>query len=143
MGPFHVEALRDTVCIPSSPLRGSCHQCCVSPSEAEMRSRHPADHHWRVVWAGNTNSNNKNNWCFKHRSESEEVALGYIFYFCMCNLSQNMLSDSFVVFLWSGPSHYVQKQTTLVPPPRPPQNQGGDRTGAAVAKSLLLENKGI
>jgi hypothetical protein len=43
----------------------------------------------------------------------------------VCSLSPSVLSDSFVVFLRSAPSCYVQKQTTLVSSPPPPKSEKG------------------
>lgn len=104
---------------PSSFLLQQHQQCCVSPSEVGNEEQRPSRHpgHHRV---SRKHKQQQQLWRWKNR-RVKKWFLDVCFYFCMWSLSPNVLSDSFVVFLWSEPSHYVQKQTTLVS--SPPKNQ--------------------
>lgn len=62
------------------------------------------------------------------------------FYFCVLSLSQNVSSDYSVVFLWSRPSHYVQKQTALFLVP--PKNQRrGRENWCSCGNNLIVRER--
>lgn len=140
MCSFHVEGLRDNVCFPRLPFFYDIYVC--PQARLITRSRDPADHHRHVVWAGNTNDNNNNNFGVLSIGVRVKKRFGDVyFYFYMQSLSPNVLSDSFVVFLWIWAKSWCIKtnHTGFQSPPK--IREGGDRTGAAVTTTLLLEKR--
>lgn len=83
-------------------------------------------------------------WCFEHRSESEKVVFGHtgIFLFLRVESESKCVIRIFcgLPMIWAKALCTKTNRTGF----HSPSNQrGGDRTGAAVATTLLLENEHI